>query len=48
MSSVAFAVTASTDSNLLPFNAGLIFENKRNSQGAKLGVYGGCFNTVIF
>ena len=28
-SSVAFAFTASTDSNLVPFNADLIFGNKK-------------------
>jgi elongation factor P hydroxylase len=29
MSSVAFTFTASTDSNLVPFNADLIFGNKK-------------------
>jgi len=31
MSSVSFAFTASTDSNLVPFNADLIFGNKKKS-----------------
>ena len=47
MSSAAFAYTASTDSNLVPFNADLIFGNKRKSDGARSGEYGGCSNTVI-
>ena len=33
MSSVAFALTASTDSNLVPFNADLIFGNKKSHMG---------------
>ena len=33
MSSVAFAFTASTDSNLVPFNADLIFGNKKSHMG---------------
>jgi len=33
MSSVAFAFTASTDSNLVPFNADLIFGNKNGHIG---------------
>ena len=33
MSSVAFAFTASTDSNLVPFNADLIFGNKKSHVG---------------
>jgi len=33
MSSVAFAFTASTDSNLVPFNADLIFGNKKSNVG---------------
>jgi len=33
MSSVAFAFPASTDSNLLPFNAELIFGNKKSHMG---------------
>ena len=48
MSSVAFAFTASTDSNLVPFNADLIFGNKKKkAHGARSGEYGGCSNTVI-
>ena len=47
MGSVAFAFTASTDSNLVPFNADLIFGNKKKSHGARSGEYGGCSNTVI-
>ena len=47
MSSVAFAFTAYTDSNLVPFNADLIFGNKKKSHGAGSGEYGGCCNTVI-
>ena len=37
MSSVAFAFTASTDSNLVPFNADLIFENKKKKSHMGLG-----------
>jgi len=33
MSSVAFAFTVSTDSNLVPFNADLIFGNKESHMG---------------
>jgi hypothetical protein len=33
MSSVAFAFTASMDSSLVPFNADLIFGNKKNHMG---------------
>jgi len=33
MSSVAFAFTASMESNLVPFNADLIFENKKKGLG---------------
>ena len=33
MSSAAFTFTASTDSNLVPFNADLIFGNKKKSHG---------------
>jgi hypothetical protein len=40
--SAAFAFTASTDSNLVPFNADLIFGNKKKS-----GEYGGCSITVM-
>ena len=49
MSSVAFAFTASTDLNLVPFNADLIFgnNNKKKSHGARSGEHGGCSNTVI-
>ena len=47
MSSVAFAFTASTDSNLVPFNADLIFGNKKKSYGARSGEYGGCSRRVI-
>ena len=47
MSSVAFAFTATTDSNRVPFNADLIFGNKKKSHGARSGEYGGCSNTVI-
>jgi len=46
MSSVAFAFTASTESNLVPFNADLIYENKKKSHGTGSGEYGGCCNTV--
>jgi len=47
MSSIAFAFTASTDSNLVPFNADLIFGNKKKLHGARSGEYGGCSNMVI-
>ena len=50
MSSVAFAFTASTDSNLFPFNADLIFGNKkRKSHGARSGEYGtmGCVSKTV-
>jgi len=47
MSSVAFAFTASMDSNLVPFNADLIFGNKKKSHGARSGEYGVCSNKVI-
>jgi len=47
VSSIAFASTASTDSNLVPFNADLIFVNKKKSHGARSGEYVGCSNTVI-
>ena len=47
MTSVAFAFTPSTDSNLVPFNAGLMFGNKQKSHEARLGEYGGCSNMVI-
>jgi len=47
MISVAFAFTASTDSNLVPFNADLIFGNKKNSRRARSSEYGGCSDTVI-
>ena len=47
ISSVAFAFTASTDSNLVPFNADLIFVNKKKSHGARSGENGGCSKTVI-
>ena len=47
MSSAAFDFTASTDSNLVPFNADYIFENKQKSHKARSGKYGGCSNTVI-
>ena len=47
MSSIAFAFTASTDSNLVPFSADFIFGNKKKSHGARSGEYGGCSNTVI-
>ena len=33
MSSIASAFTASTDSNLVPFNADLIFGNKKSHMG---------------
>ena len=33
MCSVAFAFTASTDSNLVPFNADLIYGNKKSHVG---------------
>ena len=45
MSSVAFAFTASTSSNLFPFNVDLIFGNEKKSHGARSGEYGGCSNT---
>jgi hypothetical protein len=48
MSSVAFAFTASKDSNLVPFNADLIFGNKKKSHGARSGEYCGCSNTYVF
>jgi len=47
MSSVAFAFTASADSNLVHFNADLIFGNKKKSHGARPGEYVGCCSTVI-
>ena len=47
MNSVAFAFTASTHSNLVPFNADSIFGNKKKSHGARSGEYGGFSNTVI-
>jgi hypothetical protein len=46
MSSVTFAFTACTDSNLVPFNADLISGNKEKSHGAGSGEYGACSNTV--
>jgi len=33
MSSIAFAFTAPMDSNLVPFNADLIFGNKKSHMG---------------
>jgi len=33
ISSISFAFTASTDSNLVPFNADLIFGNKKSHKG---------------
>ena len=47
MSSIAFAFTASMDSNLVPFNTDLISGNEKKSHGARSGAYGGCSNTVI-
>jgi hypothetical protein len=47
MSSVAFAFTASVDSNLFPFNVDLIFANKKSYMGARSGKYGGCSNSVV-
>ena len=47
MSSVAFAFTAFMNLNLVPFNADLIFGNKKKSHGVRSGEYGGCSNTVI-
>ena len=47
VSSFAFAFTASTDSNLVPFNTHLIFGNKKKSHGARSGEYGGCSNMEI-
>ena len=41
-SCVAFAFTASTDSNLVPLCADLIFGKRKKSHGARSGEYGGC------
>ena len=41
-SCVAFAFTASTDSNLVPLSADLIFRKRKKSHGAGSGEYGGC------
>ena len=46
MSSFVFAFTTSKDSNLVPFNADLIFRNKKGSHGARSGEYGGCVCAV--
>jgi hypothetical protein len=47
VSSITFTITASVDSNLVPFNADLIFGNKKKSHGARSNEYDGCSNTVI-
>ena len=47
MRSVVFAFTASTDSDLVPFKADLIFGNKKKSHGTRSGEYGGCSNKMI-
>jgi hypothetical protein len=39
---VAFAFTASMDSNLVPLSADLIFGKRKKSHGARSGEYGGC------
>ena len=41
-SGVAFALTASTESNLLALSADLIFGKRKMSHGAMSGEYGGC------
>ena len=41
-SCVAFAFTASTDSNLVPSSEDLIFGKRKKSHGARSGEYGGC------
>ena len=41
-SCVAFAFTASTDSNLVPLSADLVFGKRKMLHGARSGKYGGC------
>ena len=41
-SCVTFVFTASTDSNLAPLSAGLIFGKRKKLHGARSGEYGGC------
>ena len=47
MSCVTFAFAAYMDSNLVPFNADLIFGNKKKWHWPRSGEYGGCSNKVI-
>lgn len=47
MSPFAFAFTASTKANPIPFNADLILENRKKSQGPREGECNGRSNTVM-